>query len=120
VATGRAEGLLAHWLGESLVHIQSEFQRWEGAGGFDEVVGVAVEAGQHMADHRRVRAGGGQVDGMLPIGGAFGQVLGPWPVRPARIVYSSTAPVKVARWPARIPYGCGISDELAQRATACG
>jgi hypothetical protein len=41
-------------LGEALVHVQGEFQRGECTGGFDEVAGVAGQAGQHVADHRRV------------------------------------------------------------------
>jgi hypothetical protein len=50
-----------------------------------------------MADHRRVRAGGGPVDGMLPIGGAFGQGAGALAGEAGSIVYSSIAPAKVAR-----------------------
>jgi hypothetical protein len=39
-------------------------------------------------------------------------------VYPARIVYSRTALVKVARQPPRTPWGWGISDELAHRTMA--
>ena len=61
-------------LGESLVHVQGEFQGGEGAGGFDEVVGVADQAGQDVVDHRRVGwAGCRQVDGLLALGGVLGQ-----------------------------------------------
>jgi hypothetical protein len=76
----------------------------ESAGGFDEVAGTAGEAGQHVVDHRRVgRAGIRQVDGPFPSAVYSVKVLGPWPVNPALIAYSSTAPVKVARQPPRIP-----------------
>jgi hypothetical protein len=61
-------GELLMRLGEALVHVQGEFQRGEGAGGFDEVAGVASQAGQHVVDHRRVRwAACRQVDGLLAI-----------------------------------------------------
>jgi hypothetical protein len=57
---------------------------------------------------------------MLPIGGAFGQGAGALAGEAGTHRVFEHRPVKVARWPARIPYGCGISDELAQRAMACG
>jgi hypothetical protein len=56
---------------------------------------------------------------MLPIGGAFGQGAGALAGEAGTHRVFEHRPVKVARWPARIPYGCGISDELAQRAMAC-
>ena len=65
---------LAGGLRETLVDVQGELQCWEGAGGLDEVAGVAGQAGQHVVDHRRVgRAGVGQVDGLFPLGGDFGE-----------------------------------------------
>jgi len=84
------------------VHLHSEFQRGEGTGGFDEVAGLAVEARQHLVDHRLDRADGGQADGMLPSAVCSVKVAGPCPVNPARMTYSSTVPVKVARQPPRI------------------
>jgi hypothetical protein len=86
------------------VDVQSELQRGEGAGGLDEVVGVAVQAGQHVVDHRRVGlAGLRQVNGPFPSVVNSVRVAEPWPVKPARMAYSSTPPVKVARQPPRTP-----------------
>jgi hypothetical protein len=41
-------------------------------------------------------------------------------VKPARIAYSSTASVKVARQPLRVPQHWGISAELLHRGMAFG
>src|SRR5262249_61402901 len=58
--------------------------------------------------------------GRSPPGMTSVRVAGPWPVNPARMAYSSTAPGKVARQPPRTPYGGGISDEPGHRANASG
>jgi len=109
-------------LGEAPVDVQGEFQRWEGAGGFDPVAGAVGQAGQNVVDHRLVRAGGRQVDWFLAVGGVLGEggqaQARPCPVNPARIAYSSTPLAKVARQPPRTSYGRGISDELVHRANA--
>jgi hypothetical protein len=66
--------------------------------------GAAGQAGQHVVDHRRIgRAGGWQVSGLSPSPVCSVRVAGPWPVHPARMAYSSTPPVNVARQPPRIP-----------------
>ena len=51
--------------------VQGEFQRGQGAGGFDQIFRVAGQAGQDVVDHRRIRrAGSRQVDGLFSVGGA--------------------------------------------------
>jgi hypothetical protein len=58
---------LAGGLGEALAGVQGEFKRRQRAGRFDEVAGVAGQAGRHVADHRRAgRAGGWQVKQPVP------------------------------------------------------
>jgi hypothetical protein len=85
-------------LGEPLVDVQGEFERRQGTGGFDPIVVVSGQAGQHVVDHRRVGRDIGQLDGTLAGSGVFGDG---GRATPALMAYSSTAPVKVARQPPR-------------------
>jgi hypothetical protein len=68
---------LAGGSGESLVDLEGELESREDGGGFDAVVGVPYEAGEHVLDHRRVGAGVGQCDGLLAVDGVLGEVAGP-------------------------------------------
>jgi len=102
------------------MHVQREFQREEGAGGFDEVAGLAGQAGQHVVDHRLGGTGGGQVDGLLPVGGVLGQSGGALAGEPGpHGVLEHRAGEGGA--PAAADFvGPGISEELVHRAIACG
>ena len=78
-ANGACRGDLAGWLGEALVDVQGEFQRGQGAGGFDQVFRAAGQAGQHMVDHRRIRRAGGRRPGPERCGALLGFLCHPAP-----------------------------------------
>src|SRR5258708_5451880 len=78
-ANGACGGDLAGWLGEALVDVQGEFQRGQGAGGFDQVFRAAGQAGQHVVDHRRIRRAGGRRPGPERCGALLGFLCHPAP-----------------------------------------